>query len=160
MLASCGGAVLQTRVSHGVGVVVDLGWSELLQRNVLRVALGCPSQEGGGVVYTSPTWDNEAAVGLFDAETGEPIVDLQVRYYDVRQRIVDKMVHWIIPTLINCGITFGLQFEFVGSLRIDDDDALVQVRPSLAICVGSFLVLFTGQLLSTTGKVNRPRSAW
>ncbi|MFA4845100.1 MAG: hypothetical protein WC654_00895, partial [Patescibacteria group bacterium] len=158
LLAGCGGVVLQHRVDHGVGVVVDLGWSELLHRNVLRVAIGCPSQQGGGVVYTSPTWDHEAGIGVFDASTGEAIVDLKAHYFDVK-RIVDKMVTMIVPRLMNWGITFGLQFEFVGNLH-EDNDALVQVRPSPGDLRGQFVNAPTeGQLLVTTGKVNRPGEA-
>lgn len=159
MLPKCEAVVVQSFVS-GVGLVIDLGWSELLHRNVLRVAIGIPSRQGDGYIYTSPTWDNEAAVGVFDAVTGEAIVNLNPHYFDV-MRIVDKMVHRIIPRLIDWGITFGLQFEFVGSLTDPENDALVQVRPSPGDLRGAVPKEPTDghQLLATTGKVNRPGEA-
>ena len=170
LMVDCGGVVVQAH-AYGVGVVIDLGWSELLSRNVLRVAVGLPSNSGGEKVYTSPTWDNEAHVGLFDAHTGESIVDLQPHYFDLR-RIVDKMVQTIVPRLMEWGIDFGLQFEFLAELNDMRDrlsarfpdrrpyDDLVQVRPSPGALQGTVeLPPTTGTLFATTGKVNQRGSA-
>ncbi|KKW33045.1 MAG: hypothetical protein UY76_C0010G0002 [Candidatus Uhrbacteria bacterium GW2011_GWA2_52_8d] len=170
LLVDCGGVVVQAH-AYGVGVVIDLGWSELLNRNVLRVAIGGPSQQGGRTVYTSPTWDNEAAVGLFDAHTGEAIVDLQPHSFDLR-RVVDKMVKSVVPRLMEWNIDFGLQFEFMAELndmrdrmlarlgdRYQPHDNLVQVRPSPGALQGTAeLPTPSGNLVVTTGKVNQPGS--
>ncbi|MBI4256695.1 hypothetical protein HY626_01405 [Candidatus Uhrbacteria bacterium] len=167
LMADCDGVVVQAH-AYGVGVVIDLGWSELLQRNILRVAIGGPSMEGGRKVYTSPTWDNEAAVGIFDAHTGEAIVDLQPHSFDLR-RVIDKMVKEVVPRLIEWGIDFGLQFEFLAELndmrdrmvaRLGDRyrprDELVQIRPSPGALQGTVeLPTSMGTLLVTTGKVNQ-----
>lgn len=167
LMAACGGVVVQAH-AYGVGVVIDLGWSELLSRNVLRVAVGGPSFEGGQTVYTSPTWDNEAAVGLFDAHTGEAIVNLKSSFLDLR-RIIEEMVQQIIPRLMEWGIGFGLQFEFLAELNDTRDrlmaslgdryrphDALVQIRPSPGALQGTVeLSTPTGTLLGMTGRVNQ-----
>lgn len=167
LLDDCGGVVVQA-YAYGVGVVIDLGWSELLSRNVLRVAIGGPSNSGGRTVYTSPTWDNEAAVGIFDAHTGEAIIDLKSHFFDLG-RIVDKMVKYVVPRLMEWGIEFGLQFEFLAELNDTRDrmvarlgdryrphDDLVQIRPSPGILQGTVeLPAPTGTLLTTTGKVNQ-----
>lgn len=170
MITQCSGVVLQG-MAYGVGVVIDLGWSELLSRNVLRVALGRPSQQGGGVVYTSPTWDNEAWVGIFDAHTGEAIIDLSASFVDLR-RIIDRMVNVVVPRLMRWNIQFGLQFEFLAELNKTRDmlaqrissrqprDELLQVRPSPGALQGKVkLPTPQGELLATTGKVNQPGSA-
>ncbi len=154
LLGACGGVVLQG-CSVGVGLVVDLGWSELLQRNVLRVAIGLPSRSGSGLSYTSPTWDNEALVGLFDAHTGEAIVDLDIHYFDV-QAVVRPFVDVIVPRLIEWGIDFGLQFELIGSLTKGTAD-LVQVRPSPGSIQGQVVQAPSDETpLVTTGMVNMP----
>jgi len=154
LLGTCGGVVLQGK-SDGVGLVVDFGWSELLQRNVLRVAIGMPSMSGSGLSYTSPTWDNEARVGLFDAHTGEAIVDLNTNYFDV-QAVVRPFVDVIVPRLMEWRIKFGLQFELIGSLREGVAD-LVQVRPSPGSIQGQVVQAPSGkEPLVTTGMVNMP----
>jgi hypothetical protein len=158
LISTAGGVVLQKPALGDLGLVVDLAWSELLARNVIRVAIGRPSHTGSGLKYTSATWDNEAFVGLFDAQTGEVIVDLQVGYFDVH-RFVQTITKEVVPRLEHAGLNFGLQFEFMTMADFSNLQPqhinLLQIRPSPGAMQGECeLPGSTGTHVATTGKVS------
>lgn len=151
-IAACGSIVVQSK-EWGCGLVIDIAWSELLQRDVIRIATGTSSMEGGRKMYTSATWDQEAPVGVFDAETGEILCPYT--YMDIDD-VVQAMVHTVVPRLKQLGITFAVQFEMI--LDVDSRRlSVVQIRPSphlLSFKKDGMPTETLGELLATTGKVN------
>ncbi len=136
----------------GVGFVVDIGYSELLEQPVVRIAHGNTSREGGGARYTSATWDHECHVGVYSLQ-GEAMVPLR---HPVFGAIAPEMVRLLVQGVQQLGITFGVQLELIiHPDMVNDRWYLVQIRPSPAAVQWDFTPLdVTGRLLETTGKIS------
>lgn len=141
--------------TNGIGFVVDIGFSELLERPVARIAHGNISRTGGGREYTSATWDHESHVGIYEADgefTGRPIVPLPWKEY---RSIASDLVGSLVGFLRSRGINFGVQFELVIHPDRPETYWLVQLRPSPAAVRGPRKRPdIRGEILTTTGKVS------
>lgn len=149
--------VVQRR-EWGIGCVVDVGFSELLQKPIVRIAHGNIALVPYGGRYSSATWDGESQVGVYDAQTGEPIVP--IAKYEKLAAIASDLVRELVNGLKRLEIDFGVQFELV----IDPDNtekwSLVQMRPSPEALRGMRQAPETcGELMCTTGKVSRAGAA-
>lgn len=143
--------VVQNYVS-GIGFVVDIGWSELLEQAVVRIAHGNISKTGSGDVYTSATWDTEARIGLYNTD-GESIVPLPER--SLFEDIAPNLAKILVGALKKLEIDFGVQLELVIHPDRPDSWQLVQIRPSPEAVRGmQTKPEIKGELLATTGKVS------
>lgn len=148
--------VVVQEMASGQGVVIDLVWSELLRRVVARVAWG-RQYLAGQSAGTSPTWDDEAPLAVFDPVSGVTIlpfyspVDSENKLsaefaIALARRLYNVVRHW--------NWNFGLQFEFV--IRSRYECRLVQVRPSPGLLRRTEpLVPPRGKLLCTSARVNQ-----
>ncbi len=136
----------------GIGCVIDVGYSELLERPIVRIARGNKSLEGGGVRWTSATWDHEAVISVYDAETCELVAGGdEPRMVEVFTRLAKE----VVSALQGIGITFGVQLEVIVNDRNLKEWNLVQVRPSPEHVRGHLESPSpTGALLATTPAVN------
>lgn len=144
-------------LENGIGFVVDIGYSELLEMSVARIAHGNTSVTGSGDRYTSATWDHEAHVGIYEADglfIGRPVVPLASEKF---AQIAPRMVQCLVDLLSSLGISFGVQFEIV--IHPERPEVanwwLVQMRPSPEAVRGPHeRPLIRGKLIATTGKVS------
>ncbi len=124
--------VLQQHVT-GVGVVVDIAWSDILEQVVVRISCGrefCPS---GIRKFTSATMDHEGPTTVLDTD-GNTLVELQRGEVLVENPVT---LPWSdlaqeLPRVIENGIgsKFGVQLELVIHPDQPDDWHLVQIRPT------------------------------
>ncbi|HVY72933.1 MAG TPA: hypothetical protein VG984_02710 [Candidatus Paceibacterota bacterium] len=145
------GGVLQDAVD-GIGYVVDIGYSELLGRAIVRVARGNPSRVHGGFVYTSATWDHESTVGIYELD-GAAIVPLQAD----KNGSVANLVKILVSSVQGLGIDFGVQLELIHHPEYPPTSwKLVQIRPSpAAVRYDGTPLRVSGTPLEITGKVAR-----
>ncbi len=145
--------VLQDYV-WGCGCVIDVGFSELLERPVIRVAKGNPNFIHGTHQFTSATWDHESFVAIYDAESGEHIAGSQLGFRNYESPFTE-LVQELIHMLACADFSFGLQLEVILD-PLADFWHLVQIRPSPGVIRGMKTRPETiGKLVSTTGKVNQ-----
>lgn len=130
----CGSVILQKMIGYpgsqynlAMGFVVDVGYSQILQKPVVRVSHGRRLWNESNA--TSATWDEMAPAGIYDAETGEPIISLRTQYSEFAPTLALEFVKHMKDLELN----FGMQFEI-----IEDSDKwyLVQARPSPGIIQG------------------------
>ncbi len=158
VIATSGAAVVQDYVV-GVGIVVDIGYSKLLKKTVVRVASGRPTNVGGRTVYTSATWDNEAQVSVYDTN-GEMLVPFhEMGMDDVRAKL-PELVRELVKAVKDIGIDFGVQLELIINPNMIKHGAkwnIVQIRPSPGTLrgAGGVLLQSKGKLICTTGKVSK-----
>lgn len=146
--------VVVQSMADGYGCVVDVGWSHLLGKAVVRVARGGTSNEGGGTRFTSATWDNEATFGLYDAETGEAIIALADGELDVA---MPDFARELVAGLRRIGVTYGVQLEVVIHPKYPFTWKLVQLRPSPSAMRGTTETPpRNGRLLMTSCRVSKP----
>lgn len=125
--------VVQAEVK-GIGVVIDIVWSELFGRVVARVAWGrgyVDDQRG-----TSPTWDSEALMAVFDPKTGKtllPFFSLADRGKTRPGERAVLLAQGIYRVLQQWGWNFGVQLELIVNPY---GVHLVQIRPSPALMQG------------------------
>lgn len=125
--------VVVQRHADGIGIVLDLVWSRVLDRAVARVATGREHLFAGRRSFTSATWDPEGLIELRDGQNGDelvpahhgPLIGRTVRSLPLRD-LAREAIH----AATSLGIGFGLQFEIV--IHPDELDVrhLVQVRPT------------------------------
>lgn len=123
---------------RGCGMVCDIGYSEILGRVVVKFAYGnrrrpaeFPNAKGA---YTSATDDTEAAVGIWDAETGLPLIPSRNFGHEsfhpdnimYRNDFARRLYNAVEKTGIQCGV----QLEMVADPDRPNKISLVQVRPS------------------------------
>lgn len=153
--------VIQEHV-EGVGIVVDIGHSLLLDRLVMRIACGrrFRKHESAPIQFSSATYDKDGRFLTFDPMTGERILP-------------DQEGHVLLPTLENvdfsrlarelfqsvsaAGITFGCQLELIIHPDHPDTWHLVQVRPSpqmLRTLIQTIKPPESGRLVATSPVVN------
>ncbi len=119
--------------AYGVGMVIDIGYSPLLERVVGRVASGRTHER-----FTSATWDSDGPCGLWDVETGERL------FWRTRGCTGEfensfnyaKLVTELYHALRRIGITFGVQLEVVVS-TYNSMVYVVQLRPTPELVRGN-----------------------
>lgn len=131
--------VLQQCV-EGIGVVMDIGYSELLQKPIVRIAFGRTTRRGEDRVYTSPTNDTEATIAIWDSETGEIIdwsdekhgggLDPPRRVKLLPPDLPKKLARAFYDAVQRVGLTFGTQIELYLHPHAPYIWYLVQIRPS------------------------------
>ncbi len=145
----------------GCGCVVDVGYSELLERPIVRVARGNRSTHGSGYRYTSATWDHEARVAIYDANSACKLYGSDLGFHSGHDPF-PELVKELVSKLREAGwITkFGFQFEIVVDPIPGARLRMVQMRPSPGAIQGmGSRPEVKGKLISTTGKVNRAGTA-
>lgn len=146
--------VVVQSMEDGYGCVIDVGWSAILGKVVVRVAVGGVSQEGGGERYTSATWDNEARFGLYDANTGEAIIELADHSLGPT---MPEAVTELVTRLRAIGIDYGVQLEAVIHPRFPNRWNLVQLRPSPDVLRGTVAMPpCDGTLVMASCRVSKP----
>lgn len=161
--AECNIPVVVMPHIYGVGLVVDVGYSELFERVVVRVAVGRATHK----TLTSPTWDTESKVMVFDA-TGACLVphhelmnSEQDDYTFLRRNgLIDgAFQRELVKALrqVQGHSTFGVQLELIGQ-RKTSALALVQVRPTPSALRGASATVKSseGSLQLTTARVSKP----
>lgn len=128
----------------GIGCVIDVGWSALLEQPVVRLAVGNPFYADGETLtrpqaFSSATWDQESMMALFDTD-GRVLVPLTapVPFGAIEEGLRDRFhaimaraVPALIATLRSLGLTFGAQLEVVVDIwQTPPCIHVVQVRPS------------------------------
>jgi len=138
----------------GYGCVIDVGWSWILGKPVVRFAIGNTTTVGKNTGYTSATWDNEARFGLYDAETNEPIIPLE----DPKlSPIIPELVRELVASLRRIGIDYGVQLEAVVHPHHPEKWHLVQLRPTPAAMHGITSPLpRDGRLMMASCRVSKP----
>lgn len=157
--------VLQEFMSDCVGIVVDFGWSELLQKNIARVATGRYGfEERTSPVHTSATRDVEGAYEAWCPEKKEIVIPRSglgrwvkphpgwVGFMDTR---LGDMISALYEGLRDMGLDFGLEFELLVHHERPDVWHLVQVRPSPAKQRCGRLTPLTGDPLFSTPIINQ-----
>lgn len=154
----------------GCGCVIDIGYSQLLDRVVARVAKGNLNLQAGGYSgFTSATWDTNAQTSVYDAYTGEKLFGPAMEFhpgrsghnnpYDVKFEptldLFPELIRGITDSLTFMDINFGVQLEVVVD-PISRTFHLIQIRPSPVSVRGEEQrVPVNGELLCATAKVNK-----
>lgn len=134
---------------NGIGMVIDIAYSELYQQDIVRIAAG--KHTGNG--YTSATWDQEGSIHLYDPikhqwlmhqtqrHSGTELLECSGRCSHVgdgvshseraaRTKQLAMFADGLYQAVIKSGITFGVQLEAVTDGQSLDKIALVQLRPT------------------------------
>lgn len=131
--------LLQT-YERGWGLVVDIGYSALLDKVLVRIAAGNERfisglmYRGERGTFTSATKDTEASLGVWEAETGAPV--LPTRNFGHKSIHPDNREYYnvIARPLYNAvrrtGIDFGVQLELIEHPDRSFVLQLVQIRPT------------------------------
>lgn len=144
----------------GVGMVVDVVYSHLLRKVVVKITTGRKPYKPS-LSSTSATWDIDGLNGVWDPETGEEIVLTRTGVSSGTAPDMDYVAlsRTLYVGLCAMGIKFGVQIELV----LGDYDKklyLVQVRPTpnQARCdpTMSFEVRENEKLFSLSGRINGP----
>lgn len=122
----------------GVGIVVDLAWSPLLNRLVGRVAWGRAShyfldRTPGPfpTIFSSATWDSQGPQGVYCPLTGEELVTLRSsRPLATQPQYSSELVQVLYRVLSAWDWPGGVQCELIVHPRDPHLFHLVQIRPS------------------------------
>ena len=122
---------------QGIGLVIDVGWSELLQRVVVRIVTGRdyanPYREDA-IQYSSATWDPEGVIVVLNPITGESIIRSQTgkifKGSTVSNLPLARIATSLYKAIVECRINFGVQLEMIVHPLRPDVWHLVQIRPS------------------------------
>ncbi|RJQ24670.1 hypothetical protein C4577_07130 [Candidatus Parcubacteria bacterium] len=123
---------IEQPIQEGFGLVVDVGYSEILGKPVVRMCSG--NLRGDRTEeFTSAVSDTEAAVGAWDSE-GRPvtgIVDYRHRtFFDSQDSSPGSFAKGLVEALRKTGINFGVQVEIVVNPANPKDFRLIQLRPT------------------------------
>jgi hypothetical protein len=162
--------VIVQQAVWGCGCVIDIGYSNLLDRVIARVARGNLNlQYGGYSGFTSATWDTDAITSVYDAYTGEKLFGSAMEFhpgrsghdnpYDVKfeptSDLFPELIRGLTDSLAFMNIDFGVQFEVIVD-PITLTYHLIQIRPSpIGVRGEPQKTPANGQLLCTTTKVNK-----
>jgi len=126
--------VVVQQFSEGIGIVVDIVWSPILNRHVIRLSTGRSSKQPDGTTwFTSATWDHEGRHEVYDPETGLPLLDPchgQLFEGSCIQLPLGELAQELWGAVNACGIRFGIQLEIIIHPELPNTWWLVQVRPS------------------------------
>ena len=127
--------VVLQRYQEGIGIVVDIAYSHLLEKVVVRVATGREAPMlNKKRTFTSATWDHEGRYELFDPmDDMRPIVPTRVGVplegtcltLPLRELAME-----LFTRVQAIGITFGVQLELVVDPEAPTMWHLLQIRPS------------------------------
>ena len=127
--------VVLQRYQEGIGIVIDIAYSHLLEKVVVRVATGREAPMlNKKRNFTSATWDHEGRYELFDPmDDMRPIVPTRVGVplegscltLPLRELAVE-----LFTRVQATGITFGVQLELVVDPDAPTRWHLLQIRPS------------------------------
>ncbi|MFA6521904.1 MAG: hypothetical protein WCT53_06005 [Candidatus Gracilibacteria bacterium] len=123
-LSLMGQAIVQEIVC-GVGLVVDVGYSHLLKKPVVRIAHGRPA-DNTGKCYTSAVWDLFSPVGLYGSD-GSALIPLADKVFGA---LAPELASRAVLTAQTIGIDFGFQMEVIIHPGNLEKWHLVQIRPS------------------------------
>ncbi len=127
--------VVLQRYVEGIGIVVDIGWSDVLAKPILRVATGREaSGTNGDRVFTSATWDHEGLYEIFDPEDAmcslAPTHSGKIQVGSCRNIPLRAIARELWRHVCDLGFYFGVQIEL--SVHPDHPEKwnLLQIRPS------------------------------
>ncbi len=150
--------VLQESVP-GIGIVVGIAHSHLLDQTVIRVATGREiTTEQGGRTFTSATWDYEGRHELYEPITGRQIAETRTGI--LFEGGCMNLPLWEIANELwyrvkDLDIDFGVQLELVVHPDTPWIWNLVQIRPSPnGVRVGTVEVETLANPMATTGIVS------
>jgi hypothetical protein len=150
---------------EGYGWVLDIAHSELLGESVVKIASGNSRGDltlHGTERYTSATDDFEASVGVWEAETGQPVLperNFHKSFFETGQSATNTFAPALVRALQKTGIDFGVQMEMIVNPDNPNDIHLVQIRPSPSrlsrkITIDGGAPEKIGELISTGSIVN------
>ena len=140
----------------GIGIVVDIAHSHILNQTIIRVATGreVVSPLNSNRTFSSATWDHEGRHELFDPQTGQQITETRTGTLFVRSCLdlpLQDLVAELWQRVRDLGIDFGVQLELVIHPDIPRVWNLVQIRPSPnRVRVGSVQVASLTNPVTTT----------
>ena len=115
--------VLQHHAGFGtVGMVVDVAYSPILKRVVMRLAHGRIPKLG---LPTSPTWDYESLLTVVDFDTGEVIIP----NHSISAEIVECFRKCIYVGMMKIGMAAQFEVYYLPGRLLDSGFNLVQMRP-------------------------------
>lgn len=116
----------------GIGIVVDIAWSQLLGRPVARIAWGRAIYDVfGNRNFSSATWDYEGPQGLMCCTTSQMLVPLtSAQPPDCEPEYSATLLHTLYTSLKSLDLTFGVQLELIVHPSRPGRFHLVQIRPS------------------------------
>lgn len=131
--------VIQKYISECVGLVINIGWSEVLQRNIARVATGRYGESRMGVqIHTNATRDVCGAYEVWCPEKGEILISKNGYGDDVKpypgfvsfmEEHLGQLISALYKGLKKLDINFGVEFEILIHHEHPDIWNLVQTRP-------------------------------
>ncbi|NQV89190.1 MAG: hypothetical protein HQ488_02620 [Parcubacteria group bacterium] len=143
----------------GIGIVVDIAHSHVLDQPVIRVATGREVVTETGVrTFTSATWDYEGRHELYEPNTGRQIAETRTGNLFVGACM--NLPLWEIAKELwyrvkDLGIDFGVQLELIVHPDTPWIWNLVQIRPSPnRVRVGAVEIETLANPLTTTGIVS------
>ena len=114
----------------GFGTVLDIGYSSVHGKVLAKMTYG--NVRTAGYNLTSATYDTEAGVGVWDAETGEPVLPTRNFFHPSMlpygKKIPSDFFKDLYATIRESGIDFGVQLEII--IERGQRGYLVQVRPT------------------------------
>jgi hypothetical protein len=118
----------------GIGIVVDIAHSHILNQTVIRVATGREVISLDGTrTFTSATWDHEGRHELFDPNTGQRLMVSRTGKLFIgscQNLPLWDMVNELWQRVRDLDIDFGVQLELVIHPDTPRVWNLVQIRPS------------------------------
>jgi hypothetical protein len=126
-------------LTPGIGITVDIGWSVLLRRVVVRIACGRACRTPEGITYTSATFDRDGEIQARDPQTGELILPVfkGLKLIPVLTDFpFDDLARTLYQAVHRTGIRFGVQMELMIHPDRPQEWNLVQIRPSPQILRG------------------------
>lgn len=122
----------------GFGLVVDVVYSDMLQKQVVRIASG--GTKVGGAEFLSATADTESGIGIWDPDSGELMFqhnsylwarpDSSLFSEHGGRELMGNIAKTIYGVTQKAGIAFGMQFEVVVDPDKPSEVNLVQMRPT------------------------------
>lgn len=126
------GHYIEQPLQEGFGLVVDVGYSRLLGRPVVKISSG-NIRGDHSQQFTSAVSDTEAAVGVWDSK-GETVLPTRNYNHDSlfgdNQNFTNIFAGKLYDALSKTGIDFGVQMEMVVNPNNPKDFHLIQLRPS------------------------------
>ena len=126
--------------AEGWGIVADIAYSPLFKKVVAKIAFGntrIPDELrgfGGRGSFTSATTDTESSVGIWEAETGLPLVPTvnfgHESAHPDKLKYRNTFVAPLFDAIKKAGISFGVQLELVVHPDRPMNVSIVQIRPT------------------------------
>ena len=115
---------------EGFGTVVDIGYSSIHGKVLAKMTYG--NARTAGYNLTSATYDTESGVGIWDAETGEPVLPTRNFFHPSMlppgEEVPSDFFKDLYAAIRESGIDFGVQLEII--VGRGQRGYLVQLRPT------------------------------